>query len=75
MRGKSKRYEHCRDSAVADEEKLQIMEALWVDLRDRFEHIPIPTTHQALLDERRGRVQNGTTELLDWDAVKTTIGH
>ena len=56
------------------EEKLRIMEALWEDLRNRFERLPVPEAHQALLNERRARVQNGTAKLLDWDAVKTTIG-
>jgi putative addiction module component (TIGR02574 family) len=56
------------------EEKLRLMEALWEDLRDRFEQMSIPPTQQALLDERRARVQNDGAKLLDWDAVKGTIG-
>ena len=56
------------------EEKFQIMEALWEDLRARFDQMQIPAAHKALLDERRARVQNGTAMLRDWDAVKTTIG-
>jgi putative addiction module component (TIGR02574 family) len=56
------------------EEKLQMMEALWEDLREHFERMPIPAAHRALLDERRARVQNGTATLRDWDAVKTSIG-
>ena len=56
------------------EEKLRIMEVLWDDLRDHFERMQIPDAHKALLDERRARVQSGTARLLDWDAVKTTIG-
>ena len=56
------------------EEKLRLMEALWEDLRDRFEQLQISPTHQALLDERRARVQGGSATLIDWDAVKTTIG-
>ena len=56
------------------EEKFRMMEALWEDLRDHFEQMPIPATHRALLDERRARVQNGTATLRDWDAVKTAIG-
>jgi len=56
------------------EEKLQIMEALWEDLRIRFERMEISQAHETLLDERRARVQNGTAKLLDWDAVKSTIG-
>jgi putative addiction module component (TIGR02574 family) len=56
------------------EEKLQMMEVLWEDLRDRFERMSIPASHQALLDERRARVQTGAAQLCDWDAVKTSIG-
>ena len=56
------------------EEKLRLMESLWEDLRDRFEQLPISPTQQALLDERRARVQGGTATLADWDAVKSAIG-
>lgn len=56
------------------EEKLRLMEALWEDLRDRFEQLPISPTQQALLDERRARVQGGSATLADWDAVKSAIG-
>ena len=56
------------------EEKFRMMEALWEDLRDHFERMPIPDAHRALLDERRARVQTGTATLRDWDAVKTAIG-
>ena len=56
------------------EEKFQMMEALWEDLREHFERMPIPNAHRTLLDERRARVQNGTAKLHDWDAVKTAIG-
>jgi putative addiction module component (TIGR02574 family) len=56
------------------EEKLQIMEAIWNDLRDRFDKMPISDAHKALLDERRTRVQNGSAQLRDWNQVKTTIG-
>ena len=56
------------------EEKFQMMAALWEDLREHFERMPIPDAHRALLDDRRARVQNGTVKLRDWDAVKTSIG-
>jgi putative addiction module component (TIGR02574 family) len=55
-------------------EKIQIMEALWEDLRDRFERLDLPQAHKDLLDQRRSRVEKGTSRLLDWDAVKSTIG-
>ena len=56
------------------EEKFQMMEALWEDLRNHFERMPLPAAHRALLDERRARVQNGTALLRNWDAVKNSIG-
>jgi putative addiction module component (TIGR02574 family) len=56
------------------EEKFQIMEALWDDLRERFERMEMPQAQKTLLDERRERVQNGAAKLLDWDTVKSTIG-
>ena len=56
------------------EQKMQIMEAIWEDFRERFEHSEIPEEHKKLLDERRARGRDGKARLLDWDAVKATIG-
>ncbi len=56
------------------EQKLRMMEALWEDLRERFERFEIPEWHKKLLDERRERVRTGQAQLLDWDSVKGTIG-
>jgi putative addiction module component (TIGR02574 family) len=55
-------------------EKLQIMEAIWEDLRDRAQNVDISASDKALLDERRARAANGKAEVLDWDKVKHTIG-
>ena len=55
-------------------EKLQIMEAIWDDLRDRFESSEVSPQIKALLDERRARVQRRETCLQDWDAIKGSIG-
>ena len=55
-------------------EKLQIMEALWDDLRERFDQSDPPQQLKDLLDQRRARVRVGSAQLLDWDAVKSTIG-
>ena len=55
-------------------EKLQIMEAIWLDLRGRIEPMGIPLEHRALLDERRARVESGAAVLHEWDEVKHTIG-
>jgi putative addiction module component (TIGR02574 family) len=53
------------------EQKIQIMEVLWEDLRERFE---ISEQQKKLLDERRKRVRTGQAQLLDWDSVKASIG-
>jgi putative addiction module component (TIGR02574 family) len=55
-------------------QKIQIMETLWEDLRERFDRLDLPQTHKDLLDERRSRIQKGTDTLLDWDTVKAAIG-
>ena len=55
-------------------EKLQIMEAIWEDLRAQAEQVPVPAWHQELLDERRRAVEEGREEVLDWDSVKGTLG-
>jgi putative addiction module component (TIGR02574 family) len=55
-------------------EKLQIMEAIWEDLKERFEHVDMPDQLKELLDQRRARVQEGSAQLLDWDVVKSDLG-
>lgn len=55
-------------------EKLQIMEAIWEDLRSHIQDSPIPDWHKKLLDERREAVKDGTEKILDWDDAKQTIG-
>jgi hypothetical protein len=55
-------------------QKVQIMEAIWEDLRGRFEQAELPPRVQGLLDERRARVREGSAKVLDWDAVKSSVG-
>ena len=40
-------------------EKIQIMEALWEDLREHAETAPIPQWQKDILDERRKAVESG----------------
>ncbi|MDL5054645.1 addiction module protein [Oscillatoria laete-virens NRMC-F 0139] len=56
------------------EEKFMIMEALWEEMRNLYEQSDIPQSHKDLLDLRRARVESGEAKLLDWDAVKSSIG-
>jgi len=60
--------------ALPIEQKIQIMEALWEDFRERFDKLEISDQLKDLLDRRRARVEKGEARLLDWDAVKGTIG-
>ena len=55
-------------------EKLQLMEAIWMDMRDRFERLEVPPQLKELLDQRRARVRDGSAQLLDWDSIKASIG-
>jgi putative addiction module component (TIGR02574 family) len=54
-------------------EKLQIMEAIWEDLRLHAEQVEVPQWHKDLLDERRKAVDEGREEVLDWDDVKNSL--
>jgi putative addiction module component (TIGR02574 family) len=60
--------------ALPIEQKIQIMEAIWEDLRERFDRLEISEQLKELLDRRRARVEKGEARLLDWDSVKGTIG-
>jgi hypothetical protein len=55
-------------------QKIQIMEAIWEDLRDRFEQSELPQRLKDLLDQRRARATEGSARILDWDTVKSGIG-
>ncbi|MEM8955585.1 MAG: addiction module protein [Verrucomicrobiota bacterium] len=60
--------------SLSIQEKLQMMEALWQDLRERFDRLEIPEEQKKLLDQRRERVRTGDAQLHDWDSVKGSVG-
>lgn len=60
--------------ALPIERKIQIMEAIWEDFRDRFDRLELTNGQKELLDRRRARVREGSARLLDWESVKGTIG-
>jgi hypothetical protein len=60
--------------ALPVERKIQIMEAIWEDFRERFERSGISPQQKQLLDRRRARAREGATRLLDWDSAKGTLG-
>lgn len=55
-------------------EKLQIMEAIWEELRLNAEGIPVPQWHRDLLDSRQKTVEEKREEILEWDDVKDLLG-
>lgn len=55
-------------------QKLEIMEAIWEDLRSRVAASDIPLRIKNLLDARRARVRDGVARVPDWDGVKAKIG-
>lgn len=55
-------------------EKLQVMEAIWEELRGHVDVMDVPVEHQQILNTRRARVDSGDATLLDWDQVKHSLG-
>lgn len=55
-------------------EKLQVMEAIWEDLRRKIDTLDVPEEHRQILDERRARVASGESTVLAWDRVKHSLG-
>ena len=61
-------------SKLSLREKLQVMEAIWEDLRGRVDVIDVPEEHRQILDDRRARVESGESMVLPWDRVKHSFG-
>ena len=55
-------------------DKLQIMEALWDDLRANADAVLMPNWQKQLLDARRKAVAEGRERVLEWDEVKDSLG-
>jgi len=55
-------------------EKFQILEAIWDDLSTQLEDMDVSPAVRELLDNRLERIENGATEVHDWDTVKFSIG-
>jgi putative addiction module component (TIGR02574 family) len=55
-------------------EKLQLMEALWEDLRAHAQETSVPEWQKKLLDARRKAVEDGQEAILEWDQVKGSLG-
>ena len=49
------------------------MEALWDDLCQREEDVPVPQWHKELLDERERLIEQGSAQFADWETAKKHI--
>ena len=54
-------------------EKLQTMEALWVDLSKDETSVESPAWHHAVLKETEARVASGQEQVADWSTAKQTL--
>ncbi len=55
-------------------EKFQILEALWGDLSECIDDIPVSEREKTLLDARLARIESGHAQIHNWDDVKDSIG-
>jgi Putative addiction module component len=55
------------------EEKLRTMEALWDDLCQQEEAVPVPQWHKDILDERERLIKSGDAKFIDWETAKQQI--
>ncbi len=58
---------------MTKEEKLQVMEELWIDLTRNENDYPSPDWHQDVLELREKRVLEGKEEYLDWESEKKNL--
>ena len=54
-------------------EKLRLMEALWEDLCQQEEAVPVHDWQKEILDEREHLIEKGDAQFLDWEESKKRI--
>ena len=54
-------------------EKLSLMEALWDELCQREEEVPVPDWHKQVLNEREQQIKEGKATFGEWEAAKERI--
>ncbi len=58
---------------MTKKEKLQIMEALWIDLTRKEKEFLSPNWHEDVLKSREKRIQSGQEEYQDWELAKKKL--
>lgn len=60
-------------SQMSREEKLQTMEAIWIDLSRVDAEVESPAWHQQALYEAGTRVAEGQERIVDWETAKRDL--
>jgi hypothetical protein len=55
------------------EEKLHLMERIWVDLSQKPDDVPSPQWHGDILVKRLESVRSGESKFEDWETVKEQL--
>jgi len=58
---------------MTTEEKLRVMEALWVDLTQSEEGFSSPAWHEDVLKVREERIKSGQEQYEDWEKAKKDL--
>jgi phosphoribosylanthranilate isomerase len=58
---------------LSREEKLRVMEAIWVDLSDEEEQLESPDWHKKALEETELRLSSGQEKIVDWQDAKEDL--
>lgn len=58
---------------MTKEEKLRIMEALWIDLTRKEEEFLSPNWHDDVLKARERRIKSGAEKFQDWETAKKEL--
>ena len=60
-------------NSMSVEEKLQAMEALWADLCQHEDKLPVYEWQKEILNERQQRIEAGKARFIDWEEAKSLI--
>ena len=58
---------------MTKEEKLQVMEAIWIDLTKHEQEFLSPNWHKEILKLREDRIQSGQEQYQDWVSEKRKL--
>ena len=59
--------------SMTTQEKLRLLEAIWMDLSRRPEDVVSPEWRQHVLAEREERIASGESRFQEWDQAKADI--